>query len=155
MEFILDRLEGKPTYGAIISANDRIAIKEDKNMYTKLSKSKPLTELCSLMNKVEKVISDPNNPDKKQNYDYEFEKLLIQLKQEYNGLFQQKEVKAIKHNIDAKQYSGRYEASDEVEMKSPSRSGLTKRSIEPSALKNTFENRGKLSIIFFHQFSYL
>ena len=54
-------------------------------MYAQLKSSTPLLGIMKLMNKVEKVISDPQTS--KINYDSEFEKLMIQLKEEYNSLF--------------------------------------------------------------------
>jgi hypothetical protein len=54
LEFLIDRLENGSNQG-IMSSNDKIILKEDKIMYSRLKKSKPLLEIFKLMNNVEKT----------------------------------------------------------------------------------------------------
>ena len=45
LEYIRDRLERKSNYDAILSADERLAIKEDESIYFKLIQSKSLFEI--------------------------------------------------------------------------------------------------------------
>lgn len=54
LEFLIDRLENGSNQG-IMSSNDKLVLKEDKSMYSRLKKSKPLLEIFKLMNTVEKA----------------------------------------------------------------------------------------------------
>ena len=73
------------------------------------------------MNQAEKIISNTGNSSIKQNYDFEFNKLLSRLKNEFNGLFQQPE-KEIRHNIDSKYYTTKKtDLEDEDQIKNSSR----------------------------------
>lgn len=85
LEFILDRLEVGSSYNGL-TKSDKNLLREDKSMYSKLKKSKPLLEIFKLMNNVEKTNSNKNDSSQ-QNYDSEFEKLLAKLKDEYRSLF--------------------------------------------------------------------
>ena len=42
LEFLLERMEGKSNYDAIFSAHDKMAIKEDRNVYSKIAQTKSL-----------------------------------------------------------------------------------------------------------------
>lgn len=142
LEFILDRLEGKSNYNNIISSTDKLAIREDKGLYSQLVKTKSLLEIFKLMNQVEKLNEKPSAG--KQSYDFEFEKLLLKLKEEYNGLFQQNKVdKEIKHNINARYYSKRVDTEEEVELKSSSRRKDYAQSIDSSNPINTSRTQSK------------
>lgn len=91
LEFLLERLEGGNNYKGLMSSTDKLALREDKSMYAKLTTSKPLLEIFRLMNNVEKINNNPKTEASKTNYDFEFEKLLLKLKEEYNAMFKQKE----------------------------------------------------------------
>lgn len=120
LDFIL-RLESKSSNDPIFSQNQRNAIKEDESVYFKLIQSKPLLEILKLMNKAEKVMSDTGNSSIKQSCDFEFERLLLRLKSEFNSLSNNNE-KEIMHNIDSKYYTTKkIDVEDEVQLKSPSR----------------------------------
>lgn len=88
LEYLLERLENGSNQG-LMSSTDKLMLRGDKNMYSRLTNSKPLLQIFKLMNNVEKA-SDTS----KQDFDFEFEKLLLQLKNEYNSLFNEK--KALK-----------------------------------------------------------
>jgi len=91
LEFLLERLEHRSQIGLMSSA-DKNKLREDKNMYAKLTKSKPLLEIFKLMNNVEKMTSQKETSNKG-NFDEQFDKLLYKLKDEYNALFKEKSKK--------------------------------------------------------------
>ena len=84
MEYLLERLENGSNQG-LMSSTDKLLLRGDKNMYSRLTNSKPLLQIFKLMNNVEK-----GSEKSKQDFDFQFERLLLQLKNEYNSLFNEK-----------------------------------------------------------------
>lgn len=89
LEYLIDRLEGGSSKG-LISPDDKILLREDKSMYLRLKKSKPLLDIFKLMNNVERDNNKNEDNKSKFNRDFEFEKLLIKLKNEYRELYEEK-----------------------------------------------------------------
>ena len=72
-----------------MSPDDKEKLREDRSMYDKLAKSKPLLEIFKLMNSVEKM-SNQKEASNRNNFDEQFDQLLTKLKGEYNSLFRAK-----------------------------------------------------------------
>jgi hypothetical protein len=89
LEYLLDRLEVNSNQVGLMSSIDKLMLREDKSILDQMKQSKSLLDIFTLMNHVEKVNSTKDEAIKK-NYDFEFEKLLIKLKEEYRGLFKKK-----------------------------------------------------------------
>lgn len=89
LEYLLDRLEVNSNQIGLMSSVDKLMLKEDKSILDQMKRSESLLEIFKLMNHVEKVNSTKDELIKR-NYDFEFEKLLIKLKEEYRGLFKKK-----------------------------------------------------------------
>ena len=84
LEYLLDRLEVNSSHLGLMSSIDKLMLKEDKGLYSKLKDSQSLLQIFKLKNHVEK--SNSKESDEKRNYDFEFEKLLLKLKDEYKSL---------------------------------------------------------------------
>lgn len=85
LDFVLNRIEPNFNQPGFISSTDKIILREDQNMYSQLKASQPLLGLMKLINRLDKKIDAPHTIQ--MGYDLEFEKLMIQLKDEYNSLF--------------------------------------------------------------------
>jgi hypothetical protein len=86
LEYLLDRFEDTKVGEGLMSSTDKMILREDHQMLSDLTHSDPLSQIYELMNNVERMMNSPQKQSK-ENYDFQFEKLLIMLKEEYLALY--------------------------------------------------------------------
>lgn len=84
LEYLLEMLEESKS----ANGDDKSGILMDTSrLFGSIPESEALTRINQLMSVIQQKMQEPDNQSMKKNLDFEFEKLLIQLKEEYHSLF--------------------------------------------------------------------